>query len=169
MPFQNAQINAAAALNWLGNFGQLGSPQIPLAFGGLISFPNAGPGDASAANLSGGTIMINMGTPVVLDLATLTAPDGSACAFTDLVAVGFWNFSTIPGENLTVGGGTNPIISIWGSGNLSILAGLDGTAAFTIATTAATGWAYNSSTAHTFQLSVAAGTGVQIGYYFLGH
>jgi hypothetical protein len=170
MPFQNSQVNMASTLNWQGDFGQLGTPNIPLLFGGQIQFANgAGSGDGQANNLTGGTLSITSGTPVVLDLNSLLNPDGSACSFADLLLVAFWNYSTTAGQDLVVGGGTDPVVSIWGSGNLTVLANLDGTASAMFCTTAATGWAIDSSTAHTFRLEVAAGTGVQIAYAFVGH
>lgn len=170
MPFQNANIQAAGTLNWTGNFGALGLPTIPLLFGGQIPFSNgAGSGDGQANNLSGNTLSITSGTPVVLNLNTLTNPDGSACSFTDLLYVAFWNYSTTVGQDLVVGGGSDPVVSVWGSGNLTVLANTDGTAVAMFATTAATGWAIDLSTACTFKLTVAAGTGVSVGYALIGH
>jgi len=170
MSFQNALVQAGANLNWLGNYGNLGTPTIPLSFGGAIPFQKgAGSGVGQANNLTGGTVLVTNGTPTVLDLNTLVAPDGTALTFADLLVVGFWNSSTVAGQNLTVGGGSNPIISIWGSGNLSLLSNTQGTASALFATAAATGWAFNASTAHTFQLTVAAGTNVPVSFVFLGH
>lgn len=170
MPFQDAIINAASTLNWQGNYGTLGTPPIPLMFGGALQFiAGAGALAGQARNLSGNTVAITSGTPVVIDLNTLTNPDGTACNFTDILYVGFLNSSQTPGEDLVIGGGTNPVISIWGSGNLTLLANPSGVAVFEIATAAATGYAINASTAHTFRLSVAAGTAVEISYVLLGH
>lgn len=169
MSFQNALINAAANLNWLGNFGNLGTPQIPLQFGGAVPFQNgAGSGVGQMNNMSGNSVSITSGTPLVLDLNTLTNPDGSACAFTDLLFVAFWNYSTTAGQNLVIGGGSNPIISIWGSGNLTVIGNTQGTAVASFATSAATGWAINLSTATTLRLEASSGT-LTAGYVIAGH
>jgi|ERR1700722_1560607 len=168
MPFQSSIVNLAAIANWLDNFGNLGSPAVQLAFGGAINFNNgAGSGDGQINNVSGNTVSVTSGTPVVLDLNTLTNPDGSACTFADLLIIAFYNNSTT-GQNLIIGGGSNPVTSIWGSGNLTILGNADGTAGVLIASTAATGYAINSSTAHTFRLESSSGT-IQCDFLLAGH
>lgn len=52
---------------------------------------------------------VTNGTPLVLDLTSLTDPNGNAVVFAHVQAIVVTNNSIVAGQDLTIGGGTNPL------------------------------------------------------------
>lgn len=166
MAFGTAQTSLANIANYFANYGGLGNPvTIPLNFGQGQYFTGPGNGALQANNIAGNTVLVTSGTPTVIDITAVVQPDGTATAFTDLLVVGFFNHGDPgAGETLTIGGGTNPVVSIF-SANLILL----GATPFLVSCPNATGYAINTSTAKAFTLNVASGTNVKVDYLLIGH
>lgn len=164
--FGTSNTNIAAVVIFNADYGGLGNPvQIQLNFGAGFYYKSSGSGALEANTVAGGTVQVSSGTPTVIDLNTVTQPDGSTATFADLLIVGFYNHGDpTSGETLTIGGGTNPVVSIW-SANLVLLGGTP----ILVGCPDATGYAVNASTAHKFTLNIASGTNVDVDYLLVGH
>jgi hypothetical protein len=57
---------------------------------------------------------ITAGTPLVLDVTALADQQGNAQNFAHVTGILVSNGSTTAGQDLTVGGGSNPLIATWG-------------------------------------------------------
>jgi len=57
---------------------------------------------------------VTSGTPLVLDVTSLADPQGNAQNFAHVTSLLISNDSTTAGQDLTVGGGSNPLIATWG-------------------------------------------------------
>lgn len=106
-------------------------------------------------------LTVTSGTPLVVDLASLTDANGATITFAHVTTVIITNGSTTTGQDLTIGAGTNPL-----SVNITGVASANG--GFMISHNPAVGYVYNSSTAHTIQIVVAAGTSVPLTITILG-
>lgn len=165
MSYKSSTISAAVAGNWL----QANSPFISNNIGvnlqtALTLSAGSGAAQANSIYASPSTLTVSTGTPTVVDLASVTDPDGTSITWSDILAIAIVNLSTTAGQDITVGGGTNPVVSLF-TGNLIIKSG--GFAI--IACAQATGYAFNSSTAHTLEFQVSAGTSVPFGIIVIGH
>lgn len=147
--------------------GTVGNQKLTFTFGGLNQAFTLGSGAAqfNTAYLADRTV--TNGTPDVLNLTSgLTDLDGNAiAAFADIVAFGVRNNSTTTGQILSVGGGTDPVVTIWGAGPIIVPPG--GCAVFINPGVA--GYAITTTTADRINVTVAAGTAVSYTPFILGH
>lgn len=165
----NSSAKLAAFGNLVGvlNLGSVGLDTITLNFNGLNqSFGiGAGAGNFNTAYLADRTV--TNGTPDVLNLTSgLTGPDGVALsAFADIVAFAIKNNSTVAGQILSVGAGTDPVTTLWGAGPIIVPPG----ACVAFIDPSAAGYAITTTTADRINVTVAAGSGVSYTTLILGH
>lgn len=167
--FNNAVCNIAATGGFNLNLIDITTNVINLGFGTALQYLTNGVGALQAQWIAANTIAVPNGSPVTLNLNTLTQPDGSTFTPLDILFIGFINTSVTTGQDVTIGGGSNPIVSAF-SGNIVLPAGSadnPGTPVC-IGNSNATGYAINLSTACNFRLSSAAGT-PDVAYLLFGH
>lgn len=162
----SAVLTASATFNEA--FGNFGTDALVLKTPGLNASLTVGSGANQFNNCYAASLTITSGTPVELNLtngSSLKNPDGTFAVFTDIVFLYIFNGGTT-GQSITIGAGTTPVTSIWGSTGTEII--LPG-AYMVKAAFLAAGFAVTASTACELQLTVAAGTNVPYDIMILGH
>ena len=106
-------------------------------------------------------LTVSTGTPLSIDLASLTDVTGAAITLTHVTTIVITNNSTTTGQDLTIGGGSNPL-----SASVAGVASANG--GFMVNHNPAVGYVYNASTAHLIQITAAAGTNVPLTITILG-
>lgn len=147
-----------------GSFAPAGGVPINVS-GGAVNFSyTAGSGAKQFLNCYAASLSVTNGTPLVLNLngGALTNPDGTVIALADILAILVIHKSA--SGNLTVGAGTDPVASIWGTGTEIILPG-----GFSCkGCQDASGFAVTASTAMNLQFVASAGT-ILFDIFILGH
>lgn len=102
-------------------------------------------------------ITITSGTPVTINVGTALDPSGTAAAMVHVCGFILINSSTTTGQDMTIGGGTNPV---WGATPASSLYDAQANGGIALGLAPNPGYHVTASSADTFTIIVAAGTSV---------
>lgn len=160
-----SQIAAQFLESGFGSFAPAAGFPINLTYPGVNLQYTGGNGAGQFNNIYAASLSVTNGTPLLLDLngGTLKNPDQSVIAATDILGLVVVHKSVA--GNLTLGGGSNDISTIWGaSGTEIILPGGFSAKGCSLAT----GFVVTPSTAHILQIVASAGT-INFDIAIIGH
>jgi len=160
MPAGSSSIVANITSAFVASFGATFGTTVPInlaALGINVNFTNGTGAINTYQNLYAATLTLST-TPTVLNLAnaSLKNPDQTTITMADIVLIAFRNNGTA-GQNVTIGGGTNAVSTIWGATGTEII--LPGTNCFSFKSAPlATGFVVTVTTACNLSIVAAAGT-----------
>lgn len=135
---------------------------------GIVPTVGAAAGNISSVYAIGPTTggLVTSGTPLVLDMTSLTDPDGNAINFARVQGIFLENLSTTTGQIITLTGGTmNPLFA----DSYTAQPNLDGVSAGTVGTWQPYPGFAVSGGAKTIKITVAAGTAVPFALSIVGN